>query len=280
MFSALTVFVFSFLYHGLGITLGYHRLLSHRSYRVPRWLEYLVVSGGYLSFEGSPIFWVTTHRLHHKYSDKPGDPHSPIDGWWHSFLGWMLSPLVVYDAKESMRLCPDLYKDPVYRFLHCNHTRWHALLCLVLCVLFRVVILLTLGPLALAANLLGAAMPFLGALMVNSFGHMSSLGYQNFKTGENSRNIWWVAMLSLGEGWHNNHHAIPSSARHGMFVHEPDLSWWMLRLMEAVGLASDIRVPDPARIDAWMSSGFEQSAGDNSDEYLEETGDLVSSSDG
>lgn len=240
----LTVFVISFLYHGLGITLGYHRLLSHRSYRVPKWFEHFIVMGGYLAFEGSPIFWVTTHRLHHKYSDQPGDPHSPRDGLWHAFLGWMLKPKVAYDKFESLRLCPDLFKDPLYRLLHLNHTRWHALLCLGACILFRVLLFVLLGPLAVAANLLGAFIPFCGALLVNSFGHTSSLGYQNFETGENSRNIWWVALLSLGEGWHNNHHAIPQSARHGMKWSEPDLSWECLKLLRTIGIASQVRLPD------------------------------------
>lgn len=244
----LAVFLVSYLYHGLGITLGYHRLLSHKSFKVPKIFEYLLVSGGYLAFEGSPIFWVTTHRLHHKYSDKPGDPHSPKDGWWHSFLGWLFNPVVKYSAEESERLCPDLYKDPVYEALHMNHTRWHALVCLGLCILFRVLIFVVLGPVALAANIIAGVMPFIGAHLVNSFGHMPSLGYQNFNTGENSRNIWWVAMLSLGEGWHNNHHAIPSSARHGMKLLEPDLSWEALRVFKLVGLAGEIKLPDATRL--------------------------------
>lgn len=279
MVSTFLVFILSYLYHGLGITLGYHRLLSHRSFKVPRWLEYLIVSGGYLSFEGSPIFWVGTHRLHHKYSDKPGDPHSPQDGWWHSFIGWMYSPLVDYDAAESMRLCPDLYRDPLYRFLHCNHSRWHAMLCLSFCLLFRAVILIVLGPAALVANLLGASMPFLGALMVNSFGHMSSLGYQNFRTGENSRNIWWVAMLSLGEGWHNNHHALPSSARHGMLTREPDLTWWILKALEATGLASDVRQPERKRLEEMMSVGHTGRNSVSFDEAEGSSGNLVSRGD-
>lgn len=239
----LVTFAVSYLYHGLGITLGYHRLLSHRSYKVPKWFEHFLVMGGYLALEGSPIFWVTTHRLHHKYSDQPGDPHSPRDGLWHSFLGWMISPRVSYTEAESRRLCPDLYQDPVYRLLHVNHTRWHALMCLSSCILFRLLILALLGPVAVAANILAALCPFVGALLVNSFGHMNSLGYQNFPTGDSSRNIWWVALLSLGEGWHNNHHAIPKSARHGMKPSEPDLSWEALKILKMVGIASELRLP-------------------------------------
>ncbi|MBX9694204.1 MAG: fatty acid desaturase [Cyanobacteria bacterium] len=239
----LTVLIVSYLYHGLGITLGYHRLLSHRSFKVPLWLEYLLVSGGYLAFEGSPIFWVTTHRMHHRYSDHPGDPHSPEDGWWHSFIGWMLKPTVSYSDEESRKYCPDLFRDPVYKALHCNHSRYHALLCLVLCCVFRVAIFLLLGPWAVLANLIGALLPFTGALLVNSVGHTPSFGYQTFNTGEKSTNVWWVAMLSLGEGWHNNHHAIPQSARHGMQPLEFDLSWEALKLLRRLTLASEIRLP-------------------------------------
>jgi len=246
------VFIVSYLYHGLGITLGYHRLLSHRSFRVPKWFEHFIVMGGYLAFEGSPIFWVTTHRLHHRFSDHDGDPHSPRDGLWHAFLGWMIEPTVRYDSEQSKRLCADLYNDSFYRFLHLNHTRWHALLCLGFCIAFRLVILALLGPVAVLANVLAAASPFVGALLVNSFGHMPSQGYQNFKTGENSRNVWWIAMLSLGEGWHNNHHAIPHSARHGMTVSEPDLTWEVLKLLRAFRIVSHIRMPDTSsRFIAW-----------------------------
>ncbi len=250
MTTAILVFVISYLFHGLGITLGYHRLLSHRSFKVPKWLEYLIVTGGYLSFEGSPIFWVATHRLHHKYSDLDGDPHSPRDGLWHSFIGWMMTPRVRYSEAECIRLCPDLFKDPYYRFLHCNHSRYHALLCLGMNILFRLTILLILGPVAFFANLIASFLPFLGALMVNSLGHLPRFGYQNFDTGENSRNVWWIAMLSLGEGWHNNHHAIPSSARHGMLIKEPDLSFMVLRVLEMLGLASDLRLPSEESIKA------------------------------
>lgn len=241
-----TVFVISYMYHGLGITLGYHRLLSHRSFKVPKFLEYFIVSGGYLAFEGSPIFWVSTHRLHHKYSDQEGDPHSPLDGFFHSFIGWLFKPIIKYNEEESRKLAADLYRDPVYRFFHVNHTRWHALLCLFLCIAFRVGIFLVLGPVALAANILAGVMPFIGAHLVNSFGHLPTLGYQNFETGENSRNVWWVAMLSLGEGWHNNHHALPSSARHGLNFKELDLTWESLKLLKLLGLATQIRLPDPA----------------------------------
>src|SRR5471030_864138 len=100
MVTFVVAFLLFFVFHSQGITLGYHRLLSHRSLKVPKWLEYLIVSGAYLSIEGAPIFWVTTHRLHHRYSDHDGDPHSPRDGLFHSFISWMWKPVVLISSRE------------------------------------------------------------------------------------------------------------------------------------------------------------------------------------
>lgn len=225
------------------MTLGYHRILSHRSLRVPKWLEYLIIAGGYLSLEGSPIFWVTTHRLHHQYSDHDGDPHSPNDGLWHAFISWMWKPAVVISSEESRKIGPDLYRDPVYKFLHCHHTHWDGILCLGFAVLFRVAIFLAFGPIVLAANIAGTLMAFLGPLLVNSVGHLKRFGYESYACGDNSRNVWFVALLSLGEGWHNNHHAFPQSARHGLKVREFDATWSTVCLLKFLGLASEIRLP-------------------------------------
>ncbi|MBY0547724.1 MAG: fatty acid desaturase [Candidatus Obscuribacterales bacterium] len=237
------VFVVSYLFHMLGATLGYHRLLSHRSLVVPKWLEYFIVSGGYLALEGSPIFWITTHRLHHRYSDKSGDPHSPLDGFWHAFIRWMSSPAVDISAKDSQQLAPDLYRDPVYRFLHCGHTHWDGYLCLFFSVLFRVAIYFWLGPLALVANLLATGLAFLGPLLVNTITHMPQFGYRTYDSQDNSRNVWFVALLSMGEGWHNNHHAFPQSARHGLKPLEVDGTWIAILILKSLGLARNIRLP-------------------------------------
>jgi stearoyl-CoA desaturase (delta-9 desaturase) len=238
-----------YLFHSLGITLGYHRLLSHRSLRVPKWLEYLIVSGGYLALEGSPIFGITTHRLHHRYSDHPGDPHSPMDGLWHAFIAWMWNPKVIVTPEESRKISPDLYRDPVYRFLHCRHTHWDGILCLAAAIVFRIAIFALFGPIVLAANLFATLMAFVGPLLVNSFSHLERFGYQSYDCNDGSRNVWFVALLSLGEGWHNNHHAFPQSARHGLKVAEPDATWMTICVLKLVGLASDIRLPKtPSRV--------------------------------
>ncbi|MFN8550524.1 MAG: fatty acid desaturase [Candidatus Obscuribacterales bacterium] len=247
MISVLIAFVVFYIYHAVGITLGYHRILSHRSLSVPKWLEYLIVSGGYLALEGSPIFWVSTHRLHHRYSDHDGDPHAPADGLWHAFISWMWDQKTVIDASQSRKIVPDLYRDRVYRILHCRHTHWDGILCLSLAVVFRVVIFLAFGPAILVANLLATAMAFLGPLLVNTIAHLRSFGYETYPCGDNSRNVWYVAMLSMGEGWHNNHHAFPQSARHGLTPKEVDPTWIIICLLKMLGLAKQIRLPKSQR---------------------------------
>lgn len=243
MISFTVAFFLFYTYHALGITLGYHRILSHRSLVVPRWLEYLIVSGGYLSLEGSPIFWVSTHRLHHRYSDHEGDPHSPNDGLWHAFIAWMWDRKIVISATQSRQIAPDLYRDPVYRFLHCRHTHWDGILCLMLAILFRLAIYIFLGPTVLVANLLASAMAFVGPLLVNTIAHLPQFGYETYPCGDSSRNVWFVAMLSFGEGWHNNHHAFPQSARHGLALREFDGTWVAVCLLKFLGLAKQIRLP-------------------------------------
>lgn len=241
------VFLLSYLYHGMGITVGYHRLLSHRALRVPRWLEYLIVSGGYLALEGSPVAWVATHRVHHRYSDSEGDPHSPRDGGWHAFAGWLTKPKERFTGEQIEQTVPDLWRDPVYRFFDFNHTKNHAWVCLALCIALRVVLWVTLGPLAVVANIAGMLTAFIGPFWVNSVCHIQEFGYRNFVTEDGSRNVWWVGLLALGEGWHNNHHAVPQSARHGMKPAEFDISWEFIRLLRWLGLAKDVRLPKGTR---------------------------------
>ena len=243
--SAMFMFALAFFwfFHTQGITLGYHRLLSHRSLKIPKWLEYFFVSGAYLAFEGSPIFWVTTHRLHHRYSDHRGDPHSPHDGFWHAFIAWMWAPKVLISKDESRMLAPDLYRDPLYRALHCGHTVWHSYLCLTVGVLFRIGIFCVFGPVVLAANLCATALAFVGPLLVNTICHLRRFGYETYSCGDDSRNVLWVAILAAGEGWHNNHHTFPQSARHGLLPREFDATWATVCLLKKLGIAKKIRLP-------------------------------------
>lgn len=246
MWLFIGVFAAAYIYHALGITLGYHRLLSHRSFQVPKLLEYIIVSGGYLSCEGSPIFWVATHRLHHRNSDEPGaDPHTPLDGRWHAFVGWMYKPKVFISSEESRKLCPDLYRDPLYRLLHVGHTDFAGPLCLTISIIYRTAIFFLFGPIVFWAELSASLCAFVAPLIVNLFCHLPSLGYATYKSGDDSRNVFLVAMLSMGEGWHNNHHAFPHSAKFGLLPREFDLSWQVLKLLSWLGLAKQIRCVTP-----------------------------------
>lgn len=236
-------FLVFYIYHGVGITLGYHRLLTHKSLKVPNWLMYFIVSGGYLGLMGSPIVWVAVHRLHHQKSDQPGDPHSPREGFNHALVGWMFDMKSVQTQEELEKQVPDLLQDRFLRLFGADHEPQQAQLCLGLCIAFRVLIYFLLGPAAVVANLLATFMVFWSTQLVNAACHLPSQGYRTFETREDSRNVWWVGILALGEGWHNNHHAIPKSARHGMAWFEVDVTWYTIWLLEKLGLAKMIIRP-------------------------------------
>ncbi|HEY9784198.1 MAG TPA: acyl-CoA desaturase [Candidatus Obscuribacterales bacterium] len=235
--------VFWHVYHGLGITLGYHRLLTHKSLVVPNWLKYLICSGAYFGLMGSPIVWVGVHRQHHQKSDQPGDPHSPRDGFWHAMYKWMFYTDRVQSNEELQRQAADLMKDPLFRKLGCEHSAYQAQLCLFWCIVFRLLILAVLGWQAFVGSLIGSFTIFWSTQFVNTFCHLSQFGYQTYKTTEDSQNVWWVGLLALGEGWHNNHHAIPKSARHGLAWWEFDLTWCAIWLLEKLGLAQRVIRP-------------------------------------
>jgi sn-1 stearoyl-lipid 9-desaturase len=237
----------SYLYLGLGITLGYHRLLTHKALSVPRWLMYVICFGGYMCLMGSPVVWVAVHRLHHQKSDLPGDPHSPRDGFKHALYGWMMDMQSVQSDEELRAQCKDLMKDPVFRWLGSSHAPQQAMMCLGACIAVRLLILVFFGMGALLANLLATFMVFWSTQLVNAVCHLPGWGYQSHEDSkDDSLNVWWVAILSLGEGWHNNHHAMPTSARHGMAWWEFDVTWYTTVILEKLGLAN--RVVRPKRL--------------------------------
>ena len=219
---------------GFGISLGYHRLHTHRSYKVPRWLEYFFAICGTLTLEGGPIFWVATHRIHHQKSDQPGDPHSPRDGAWWSHMGWILTGEAKHNNTKLMaKYAPDLAKDRFYVWL--NEYHWIAP------ALVGVVLLAVGGlPMFLWGGCLRTVFGLHATWAVNSATHM--WGSRRFATRDDSRNTWWVALVSFGEGWHNNHHAHPTSARHGLAWYEFDPSWITIKLLRWVGLARSVQV--------------------------------------
>jgi stearoyl-CoA desaturase (Delta-9 desaturase) len=218
----------------LGISMGYHRLLTHRSYKVPLALEYFFAVCGTLALEGGPIFWVGTHRLHHQNSDQPGDPHSPRDGGWWAHVLWLLFGEANHNNTRLMsKYAPDLGKHRFYRWL--NNYHWVPL------VLLGAVLFAMGGvPMLLWGVCLRVVAGLHATWLVNSATHM--WGSRRFATRDDSRNNWWVALITSGEGWHNNHHAHPTSARHGLAWYEFDLSWLQIKFLKFLGLAKSVRV--------------------------------------
>jgi stearoyl-CoA desaturase (delta-9 desaturase) len=219
---------------GLGISLGYHRLHTHRSYVVPLPVEYFFAVCGTLTLQGGPMYWVATHRIHHHKPDQPGDPHSPREGAWWAHLGWIVFGGANHKNTAMInRLAPDLAKHRFYVWL----TRYHWVPTLVLAA-----ILFAWGGIGMV--LWGICLRVVVGLhstwLVNSGTHM--WGRRRFDTIDDSRNNWWIALLTFGEGWHNNHHAHPTSARHGLAWYEFDSSWILLRVLESMGVARSVRV--------------------------------------
>jgi sn-1 stearoyl-lipid 9-desaturase len=236
------IFVLSYAWHMMGITIGYHRLLSHRSFRCPKLIEYFWILGGYLAFQGSPIWWITMHRAHHRYTDSTLDPHSPrLSSWRYAYYGWIKEPGYPQHIDPIMQ-CKDMGKDPLYKWLEQggNWRKAHKL-CFWLAVLFRMALLLCFGWVVALASLSAALVVQQIPLLLNVVCHIPKLGYKNYLTPDGSVNVWWVAILTAGEGWHNNHHAFPGSARSGLRSFEFDPSWLTLRLLKLVGLISWMR---------------------------------------
>jgi stearoyl-CoA desaturase (delta-9 desaturase) len=243
--GAFGVFIaLQFLTGLFGITLCYHRLLTHRSFHVPKWLEYALTVCGVLALQGGPIKWVATHRVHHAFSDRPQDPHSPNRGFWWAHMLWLFAYDEVLDhPTKFQRYAPELARDKVQIFLEKANV-W-------LTVLLGVV-LFAIGswPWLLWGVFARTAFVYHGTWLVNSAGHL--WGYQTFDTNEGSRNNWWVAIFSYGEGWHNNHHAYLHSAAHGLRWWEFDITYCMIRVLAAFKLATRIRLPqgNPAKLPA------------------------------
>jgi fatty-acid desaturase len=231
--AILTAIVLYWITGSLGIGMGYHRLLTHRGYKVPKIVEYFLVTCGTMSLQGGPIEWVTTHRLHHAHTDRAGDPHTPRDGGWWAHVGWILWG-TAQDHPEAVitRYAPDLMHDRFYRWLSRNYY---------IPLLLVGIVLLYVGGwgVMLWGVFLRLILELHATWLVNSATHL--WGRTRFETGDDSRNSWWVALLTFGEGWHNNHHAYPTSARHGLRWYEIDLNWLGIRALQLLGLAHAIK---------------------------------------
>jgi len=240
-----------YLLTGLGITVGFHRLFTHRSFETNMWVQFVLGVLGSMAVEAPLIEWVAQHRHHHQKSDKPGDPHSPhldghgvvglFRGLWHAHVGWFINR----GQTNMASYVPDLLSSGVLRKVSRLFPLWAAL---------GLVIPTVMGW-ALSGTWLGAMLGFLwGGLVriffvhhvtwsINSICHL--WGSQPFRTGDRSKNNFVFGLLAMGEGWHNNHHAFPASVRHGLQWWQFDLSYLVIRLMELVGLAWNVKVPAP-----------------------------------
>ena len=215
----------------LGITLGWHRLVSHRSFTVPKWLEYFFVFCGTLACQHGPIMWVGLHRHHHAYSDQSLDHHDSNKGFWWSHMGWMLREVPAKD--EVVRFIRDIKDDPFYLFCE----RFFLPLQIALGV-----VLYAVGgwPFVLWGIFVRLVAVYHCTWLVYSATH--KFGYRSHDTDDKSTNCWWVAVLTYGEGWHNNHHAYQYSARHGLKWWEIDMTWMTIRFLEMVGLAKKVKL--------------------------------------
>jgi stearoyl-CoA desaturase (delta-9 desaturase) len=217
----------------LGIGMGYHRLLTHRGYKTPKWVEYFLTICGTTALEGGPLAWVGTHRVHHQNTDKEGDPHSPRDGGLWAHMGWIMTGKAMHNStKELLPYVPDLRKDKFQLWI----SEWHWVP-LAVCgiALFAVGGL----PFLLWGVFMRVVVGLHSTWLVNSATHM--WGSRRFLTDDTSKNSFWVAILTFGEGWHNNHHAVPQSARHGLAWYEIDMNWYGICALRALGLATDVK---------------------------------------
>lgn len=236
--SALGVAIFlHWLCGSIGICMSYHRLLSHRSFQVPKALEYILTTIGSLALQGGPIFWVSGHRQHHAFTeDENKDPYSAARGFWWSHMLWLFyqNP-AVFDYDQYKDLAPDLARDPYYRWLDRNYLIPQALLG---------ILLYALGgwSFVLYGIVVRSVLLWHSTWFINSATHL--VGYCNFEADDNARNLWWAAILAYGEGWHNNHHTHPRAAKAGWKWWELDPTWWAIQVLAALGLAKKI-VPRP-----------------------------------
>lgn len=215
-----------------GIGLGYHRLLTHRGFKVPKWLEYFFTVCGTLALQSGAISWITTHRIHHGFTETEKDPHSPRFGTYWAHIGWIFRGTAQNQTEATMqRYAPDLMKSKVHRIL--NKYYWVASI-------IAGLILFAIGgfSMVLWGVFLRTVFGWHATWLVNSATHL--WGTRRFETRDDSRNNALVAAITFGEGWHNNHHAHPRSAKHGIAWYEFDINWTQLKLLKKVGLAKDV----------------------------------------
>jgi stearoyl-CoA desaturase (Delta-9 desaturase) len=251
-----SIFLATYCFAGLGVTVGFHRLFTHKSFDATPWFKNLLAIAGSMAIQGPVIRWVADHRRHHAFADQPGDPHSPhldegpgirgvAKGLWHAHIGWFFDD----EQTSARRWAPDLVKDPAMRRIDSLFPLW-------------AVLSFGLPPLigwTVTGTLRGAVTAFLwGSLVrifflhhvtwsVNSICHF--YGQRPYKTTDFSTNNWLLSIVSFGESWHNNHHAFPTSAVHGIGRGQIDLSAGAIRVLQKVGIARDVKVATEKQLD-------------------------------
>ncbi len=230
---------------GLGVTMGFHRRFTHNSFKTTKEIETALAIAGSCSIEGTPIVWVARHRAHHQHADKPGDPHSPLEGLWHAHFGFLLTE----KDPDVNKYGQDLLKDPILVWVSKTFYFW-VVVSLFLPPLISGLITWNLHEVGVAFLLNLAAIFILhhATWGINSLCHLS--GRRPFKVDDQSTNRAFWALLSLGEGWHHNHHAFPTSPRHGLEWWEFDFTWLTIKFLEKFGLAWDLKEPSRETIDA------------------------------
>jgi stearoyl-CoA desaturase (delta-9 desaturase) len=270
--GALLVYCLGYvLLAGLAINVTYHRCLSHRSLQLAPWLARVFVTVGLPA--GTPIQWVGNHRFHHSHTDVEGDPHSPLrDGFWFAHVGWYLGThqrlaCVVYALAGPLRilfdgwhrprtnqqfngLAADVAKDAYYRFV--SRPAPYLLLCWLHAALLVGLAYLGWGVAGVVAAWAVSVFVFNAGDAIDSVSHL--WGQRPYQTGHYARNGWVMAVLTLGEGWHANHHTFPQSARHGLLPGQFDFTWHVIQALRMLGLAQDVRVPSRVEVAARLSA--------------------------
>ncbi|MDQ3620193.1 MAG: fatty acid desaturase [Actinomycetota bacterium] len=265
--TAAIAFVF-YVFSGMGVTVGFHRLFTHKSFEASRGLKLALAIGGSFAVQGSVLSWVAAHRRHHAYSDREGDPHSPhldegpglrgvVRGLWHAHIGWLTSP----EKTDIERWAPDLLKDPDLVKID----RWFPRLSVLSFTLPALI------GVAVTRSLWGGIAAFIwGSLVrvfflhhvtwsINSICHF--YGERPFKSLDFSTNNWVLAIISFGESWHNNHHAFPTSARHGIGRGQIDVSAGLISLFEKLHLATKVKIVKPKQLAAKAIRDFKPRRG-------------------
>ena len=225
---------------GLGVTVGYHRMLTHRSFQPHPVVKFIFLAFGSMAVEGPALEWAATHIKHHAHSDREGDPHSPVEGFWHAHMGWLFNR----SFADPNIYCRNLVKDPIVVFVSRTFIFW---------VILSLAIPFAIGGWTglLWGGLVRIFLTHHITWSVNSVCH--TFGKREFETRDQSRNEWIVGLLGLGEGWHNNHHAFPRSAFHGLHWWQFDLSGYVIWTLERVGLVRDVYRVSPAMLERYAA---------------------------